>query len=462
MVEETELLVIGGGPGGYSAAIRGAQLGKKTVLVEKENLGGTCLNRGCIPTKVYLQVSEILNKVKKASFFGVKASVEEVDIDKLRAKKEDTVNSLVSGVSSLLEANGVILKEGRARFKNNNTVIINDGEEITADNIIIATGSREIELDIPGMNLDGVINSDKALEINEIPKSLAVIGGGVIGLELAELYSSLGAEVKILEALPMILPNEDFSISEEVERIYGTKGISIQTSSIVKEIRDGEDGKEVLFAVEDEEKSMKVEKVLVAVGRQGNIESLGLENTDVKHSSKGISVKENLQTSVQGIYAVGDVIEDGIKLAHVAMYQGEKAAEIVGGLSSSPDHKAVPGFVYLRPEVASVGLTEKEVKEAGYDYEVGLFPLMGNGKAVLMDESEGFFKIIVDNHLNEILGVHILGPKASELIGEAALALKLECTAEEIIDTIHPHPTVGESYREAAMDVFKRAIHFKR
>jgi dihydrolipoamide dehydrogenase len=460
-VIQTDVLVIGGGPGGYTAAIRSAQLGQKTLLVEKDKVGGTCLNRGCIPTKVYLKAAELLYSIEKAPLFGIKIAGHELDLQALRQRKERVVDTLVAGVKSLLKANGVELKSGTARFKNDNTVIIDGQEEITAQKIIIATGSNNLELSIPGTELPGVLNSDEALELKEIPESIAIIGGGVIGVEFAEFYASLGVKVTILEALPRILPLEDAAISKELQKLYTSRGITIHASSFVTEIRKAGSLKELLFETEGQKKTLQAEQVLVAVGRRANIDSLALDNAGVTFDTKGIKVNENLQTTNPAIYAIGDV-NGGIQLAHVAFYEGEKAAEHIAGKKIDLDYKVVPRCIFSNPEIASVGLTEEEAKEKGYALQIGVFPFRANGKALLMDAAEGFMKIIAEKDYNEILGVHIIGPAASELIVEAALALKLECTIEEIIETIHAHPTVGESYRETAMDVWGRAIHFKR
>lgn len=458
---KTDLLVIGGGPGGYTAAIRAAQLGRKTMLIEKNKLGGVCLNRGCIPTKVYLKAAKLLCDLEKTSLFGIKVDGYEVDIAALRCRKEKIVSTLVNGVRGLLKANNVEIKQGSARFKANNIVVVNGKEEVEAKKIIIATGAEEIKLKIPGVDLGEVINSDEALELKKIPQSIAIIGGGVIGVEFAEIYHRFGSEVTIFEALPRILPLEDLAVSEELKRSYIEKGVKIYTSSSVQEIRRTGNEKEILYNIDGRQSSLKAEQVLVAVGRRINVSDLGLENTGIDFDSKGIKVNRYLQTTVSNVYAVGDV-SGGMQLAHVAFYEGEKAAEHIAGQSLEVDYKVVPRCIFSVPEVASVGLTEQEVKEMGCDYRIGQFPFRANGKAILMEESTGFVKMIVAREHNEILGIHFIGPSASELITEAALAIKLECTVEEIIETIHAHPTVGESYREVAMDVLGRAIHFKR
>lgn len=459
-MKKCEVLVIGGGPGGYAAAIRASQLGKKTLLVEKEHFGGVCLNRGCIPTKVFLQTAGLLQHIKQGNMGGIKIKAYEFDRTALLARKAIVVDSLVAGVKGLLDANGVETLQGEAFFLNDKSVVVNGEENVQAENIIIATGSTNMQLSFPGANLPDILDSDGALSLEKIPKSIAIIGGGVLGIEFAEIYNAFGSKVYILEALPCLLPREDTEVSEFIRQGFERKGIDVFTSAAVRGIEDQNPNKEVIFVKDGSEGSILVEQVLIAVGRKPNVAGLGLKNTAIMYDQKGIQVNHNFETNVKGVYAVGDV-NGGMQLAHVAYYEGEKAVENIAGAKEELDFKAVPRCIFCLPEIAAVGLTEQEVKEKGCNYQLGKFPLLANGKAILMEEATGFIKIITDTRFKEILGVSIVGPSAGELIAAATLAINLECTVEEIIATIHAHPTIGESFREAAMDVLGRSIHFK-
>ncbi|KEI99556.1 dihydrolipoamide dehydrogenase [Clostridium botulinum A2B3 87] len=458
-----KLVVIGGGPGGYVAAIRGAQLGAEVTLIEKEKLGGTCLNVGCIPTKVLLHSSELLNEVKEAKALGIELNGEvKVNWPQLQNRKNTVVNTLVSGVSSLLEHNKVKVINGIAAFEGKSSIKVTkdqgESENIQFDNVIISSGSVPFIPPIEGRELEGVIDSTGALSLDSIPKSMVIIGGGVIGIEFANIFNSLGCKVTVIEMLPFILPPVDREISEILKEKLKKDGIDIYNNCKVTKIQNNNENLKVSFEEDNSKLNIEAQKVLIAVGRRANISNLNLESTGVSIEKGYISVNDNMETNIKGIYAIGDCTGKNM-LAHVASDQGIIAVENIMGENKKMDYKTVPACVYTKPELASVGLTEEQAKENGIDYKVGKFPLIYNGKSLIMNDTEGFIKIIADKKYEEILGVHILGPRATDLITEAALALRLEATLEEIITTVHAHPTIGEAMKEAALAVNKEAIH---
>lgn len=457
------LVVIGGGPGGYVAAIRAAQLGAKVTLIEKQSLGGTCLNVGCIPTKVLLHSSQLLTEIKEGNKLGIdiEGSIA-IDWKRVQKRKKVVIKKLVSGVSGLLASNKVKVIKGTAKFQSKDTILVTkeDGliEKVNFDNAIIASGSVPFIPPIEGNNLSGVVDSTGTLILENIPKSLVIIGGGVIGVEFASIFNSIGCKVTIIEMLPYILPPIDREISEMIKAKLIKDGINIYNNCKVTKIEEGADELKVSIIADKGEESINTEKVLVAVGRRPNIEGLGVENIGVKTEKGSILVNDKMETNTKGIYAIGDC-NGKIMLAHVASDQGVVAAGNIMGQNIKMDYKTVPSCVYTKPEVASVGITEEQAKEKGIDYKVGKFQLAANGKSLVMNETEGVIKIITDKKYEEVLGVHILGPRATDLITEAALALRLEATLEEIITTVHAHPTVGEAMKEAALAVRKQAIH---
>lgn len=457
------LAVIGGGPGGYVAAIRAAQLGAKVTLIEKESLGGTCLNVGCIPTKVLLHSSELLTEMKEGDKLGIEVDgTISVNWKHLQKRKKNVIKKLVSGVSGLLAFNKVKVIKGTAKFESKDTVVVTkqggSTEKVNFDNVIIASGSVPFIPPIEGSKLSGVIDSTGVLSLEDNPKSIAIIGGGVIGVEFASIFNSLGCKVTIIEMLPYILPPIDREISEMVKGGLAKDGIDINTNCKVTKISESADGLKVSFTSEKGEESVEAEKVLVAIGRRSYTDGLGVENIGVETERGKILVNDKMETNVKGIYAIGDCTGK-IMLAHVASDQGVVAAENIMGHNTTMDYKTVPSCVYTKPELASVGLTEEQAKEKGIDYKVGKFQLAANGKSLIMNETSGVIKVITDKKYDEVLGVHILGPRATDLITEAALALRLEATVDEIITTVHAHPTVGEAMKEAALAVNKQAIH---
>jgi dihydrolipoamide dehydrogenase len=462
-MSEREIVIIGGGPGGYVAAIRAAQLGAKVTLIEKDELGGTCTNWGCIPTKALLRGVELLESLEGVKDFGIQVGQVAVDFSKLMARKDRAVKTLVSGVGGLMKSNGIEVIKGKARLISPQKIEVVDEKQqkvtYQARKIIIATGSVSADLPIPGAKLAGVIDSDGALQLTHIPESMVIIGGGPIGLEFGTIFAALGTKVTILEMLPQILPSEDPEVASALDKSLKRFKILTLPGCRVKEITTGSEGKGKVVALTGEgEKAFEAQYVLVAVGRKPNIEGLGLQEVGVRFSKKGIEVNEKMETSIPGVYAIGDVTGQWL-LAHFASAQGEVAAENAMGHEVLMDSRVVPRCVYTLPEVAAVGLTEKQAQEAGYELKVGRFPFAGNGKATVIGERNGFVKMVAETKYDEILGVHIFGPHATDLIGEAVLAMRLEGTAEDIAQTIHPHPTLTEAMKEAALDVDGRAIH---
>lgn len=460
-----KIVVLGGGPGGYVAAIRAAQLGGEVTLIEKSKIGGTCVNVGCIPTKALLHSAELLKEIRESADFGieVKGNVE-ANWAKIQHRKKAVVDTLSSGIKGLLSVNKVktIYGDGKFLSKDAISVVKGDGhtEKIEFDNIIIASGSIPFVPPIDGKDLPGVIDSTDALSLKDIPKNMVIIGGGVIGVELASVLNAFGCKVTIVEMLPFILPPIDREIGTAVKKKLESDGIEINIGCQVNKIERTDNKLKVVFTKGAEQISVKAEKVLVAVGRRADTGNLDLDKSGVKTQRGCIVVNDFMETNVKGIYAIGDCTGKNM-LAHVASEQGVIAAERIMGRDSKMNYKTVPACVYINPELAAVGLTEEQAKEKGISYKVGKFPLVANAKSMIMNETEGFIKIIADEKYDEILGVHILGPRATDLITEGALALRLECTVEELISTIHAHPTVGEAMKEAVLAVNKEAIHIQ-
>ena len=460
MTQNAEVVVIGGGPGGYVAAIRLGQLGKETVLVEKENLGGVCLNIGCIPSKALIRVAKLKNRVEAAKQIGLEVGDVGVDMAKVQAWKQSVVSRLVSGVEYLCKSNNVRIIKGVAKFNGPTTIEVKSAtgtETIDTKNTIIATGTRPME--IPGFKFDGttVVTTTEMLALRQVPKNLVVVGAGVSGLEMATMYAQLGSKVTVIELLDQLLPGVvmDSEIIKIVERTFRKLGIEYHVKSRAKEYREGkvfatlEDGKEAAFPCDI---------VLVSVGRRPNSDQLDLEKASVKTDRGWIQVNKKLQTNVPGIYAIGDVIGPPL-FAHKASKDGVVAAEVIAGMSSEADYRGVAWAIFTDPEIASVGLTEVQAKEKGYDPVVGKFPFTALGRALLAGETEGFVKIVADKESELVLGVHIIGPEASDLISEAALAVEMGATLEDIGFTIHPHPTLPEAIMEAAEAAKGKAIH---
>jgi len=465
------IVIIGGGPGGYVAAIRAAQLGAEVTLIEDKYLGGTCLNIGCIPTKVLLYTTDLIDVLENdAKEMGIIVSGYEADWSKLQKRKKKIVKKLVSGVNGLFKNNNVTTVTGKGSFLNDHQILVKskNGDEsleeesiIDFDFAIIATGSKPIMIPIPGIDLPGVITSEEALSLDTVPESLCIIGGGVIGCEFASIYHAFGCKVTIIEMLTDIVAIMDHDIAKPLKDKFAKEGIEIFTSTKVGSIQKTNEGLSVNTSSTDGEKSFLAEKVLVSVGRKPVIDALGLEKAAIETEAGAIKVNKNMRTNIENIYAVGDC-NGGVMLAHVASSEGVVAAESIMGKKSNIDFRTIPYCVYTKPEMAGVGMTEAQAKAKGYDVKTVITPMYINSKAMIMGETTGIIKYIADASTGEILGLHMAGPRATDLIVEGALAIRLEATIDEIISTIHAHPTVGEALLEAAHAVHGDAIHLMK
>ena len=465
MNEEIDVVIIGGGPGGYVSAIKAAHLGLKAVLIEKDKLGGVCLNWGCIPTKALVSTAELLNHLQRAGEFGIQVKDYSIDFPAIMKRKDLITQRLSSGVGQLMKANRVRVVRGEGQIVEPGKVEVTNtaGEKelIKTKNIIIATGSKVMRLPIPGIDSEGVITSDEALSLSELPSRMLIIGGGVVGIEFAGIFKALGVEVTVVEMLPRILLPVDEEIAFRLTQLLKRKGIEILTDSKVKEIKKNHQNLEVLISTSDGEKKLETEKVLLAAGRIPELGNIDVQRLGIELDGKAIKVDEKMRTNIPGIYAVGDVV-GRIMLAHVASREGIVAVENISGKETLMDYKVVPNCVFSMPEVASVGLTEEEARKENNNIKVSKFPFMANGKALGMGETEGMVKIIADADTSELLGFHILGVHASDLIAEGTLALSMEATAFEIINTIHAHPTLAEAIAEAAEGIVGKPIHLTR
>lgn len=458
---DRDIIVLGGGPGGYHAAIRGSQLGAKVTLITNENLGGTCLNWGCIPTKALYRNAEILNLLKKVDEYGINVDNYSIDVDKIQERKQNIVKQLVDGIGKLMDANKVEVVYGNGVLKDKNTVHITlkDGSEtdIEGKNIIIASGSETFVPPIPGANLDGIFTSKDILNFKEIPEKLTIIGGGVIGIEFATIFNALGSEVTIIELLPSILEMIESDLTKRFTALLKKKGITIYTRTAAKNV-EKENGKFITYAdSKKEEIKIDSDAILISVGRKPRVEGINLEELKIDFDKKGIKVDKNFETNVKGIYAIGDVIGKSM-LAHTAAHHGIAVVESIMGIENNVVHDVVPSCVFTFPEIASVGISEKEAKEKGLEYKTSKFLFGANGKALTLGEKEGLVKVIA-NDKNEIIGVHIMGPHASDLIHEGALAVSKKMKIEDILNTIHAHPTLAESFSEAVAGIKGEAIH---
>ena len=465
-----DIAIIGAGPGGYVAAIRASQLGGKVVVIEKGELGGTCVNKGCIPTKALLASAQLLHSVKKAGEFGINSGEVSVNFSVIAKRKERIVRQLVSGIGQLFKSYGVEVIKGKGKLTErikDKTIELevekDDGsvEKVMAKKLIIATGS--VPAQIPGISIDkrDVLTSDQALELEEIPSSLLIVGGGVIGVEFASIFNSLGSKVTIVELLPRIIPTEDGEISEQLKKLLVKSGIEVNTGVKVKEIISDNGKKKVVIETPRGKEEKVAQKVLIATGRKPYAEGLGLEKTGIGLEKGRILVNERMETNLPGIFAIGDVV-GGVLLAHVASGEGIVASENAMGNQSKIDYRVIPNCIYSFPEVASVGLSEERAKEMGYEVAVGRFPFLANARATIMGERIGLVKIVADRKTDEILGVHIVGPEATELIAEASVAIKAKVTTKDLERIIHGHPTLSEAIFEAAHDVHGEAIDLKK
>jgi dihydrolipoamide dehydrogenase len=464
MPDSYDLVILGGGPGGYVAAIRAAQLGMKTCLVEREHLGGICLNWGCIPTKALLRTAEIMHLMRHAGDFGLIAKDISFDAKKVIARSRAVAKQLSNGVGFLMRKNKVTVVMGEGKLAGKGKVAVTkDGKPIAdleAKHVILATGARARSL--PGLEPDGklVWTYKEAMIPEEIPESLLVIGSGAIGIEFASFYRDMGAEVTVVEVLPRILPVEDEEISAFAYKAFEKQGIKLHTGATVKSLKKSKD--EVTATIEAGGKSFEltVDRVISAVGIVGNVEGIGLEGTGVKVDRAHVVTDEWLRTGEPGVYAIGDLVGPPW-LAHKAMHEGVVCVEKIAGFAGAHplDMHNIPGCTYCRPQVASVGLTEKAARDQGYEVKIGHFPFIGNGKAIALGEPEGMIKTVFDGRTGELLGAHLVGAEVTELIQGYAIAKTLETTQAELMRTIFPHPTISEAMHEAVLDAYGRALH---
>jgi dihydrolipoamide dehydrogenase len=478
-VPEFDLLVIGGGPGGYVAAIRAAQRGLSVGLVDKERPGGVCLNWGCIPTKAMLRSAEVFQTVTAAADFGVYADNVRFDFAAMRQRKDGIVKELTDGVAGLLKANGVSVIEGHARFTGPTSVQVYQAgtspifpggpryaaaptttavREITAADVIVATGSVPARLPVPGADLPGVVTSDGAFGLTEIPGRIVVIGGSAVGAEWASLFHTFGSEVTVVEMQDRLVPLEDKEIGTALGRSFTKRGITVLTGSTVTGIAEAGDVLRVNVGG-PKARELDADVVLVGVGRRPNTAGLGLDTAGIATDARGfIPVDEQLRTGVEHVYAIGDVTGKAL-LAHVASHQGLTAADVIAGYPAHIDYAVIPAATFTHPEIASVGLTEDAARAAGHEVITAKFPFAALGRAKTFGETEGFMKIVAGQRHSEVLGVHIFGPSASDLITEGALAIAIEATLDELADTIHAHPTLGEIGMEAALAGLGLPVH---
>ncbi len=463
-----KIIIIGGGPGGYVAAIRAAELGAEVTVIEEKTLGGTCLNRGCIPTKALYRNAEVLNTLKNIEEFGIDIESYSVNVERIQNRKNKVVNQLVEGVQQLLKGNNIEVINGTATFIDRNTLEVKDHSNksriIKGDYIIIASGSEPSIPPIPGANLDGIYTSEDILNFDEIPETLAVVGGGVIGMELACVFNALGSKVTVVEYLPNILAQVDSDITKRLVVSLKKKGITIHVGTAVQNIKSSENGYIIEAVGKKGQVIIEAEKVLLSTGRAPRVEGLNLEKIGVTYTRKGIDTDEDFRTNVSNIYAIGDVNGKSM-LAHAASHEGIIVAQNIMGIKEKCNLANVPSCIFLFPEVASVGITEDEAKKKGIPYNTSKFMFGANGKALALGEGEGFVKVIsqIDNPHRPgediIIGVHIMGPHGSDLIHEGALALSNNMKVKDIASTIHAHPTLSEAFAEAVMALGNKAIH---
>ncbi|TKD70046.1 dihydrolipoyl dehydrogenase [Pseudalkalibacillus hwajinpoensis] len=472
MSEEYDLVIMGGGTGGYVAAIRASQLGLKTAIVEKRELGGTCLHRGCIPSKALLRSAEVFATAKHGEKFGVMAKEVALDFKKVQERKQSIVDQLHNGVKHLMKQGKIDVFEGFGRILGPSifspmpgtvSVEMNNGEEnemLIPKNVIIATGSKPRTL--PGLDIDGefVMTSDEALRMESLPSSIIIVGGGVIGIEWASMLVDFGVDVTVLEYADRIVPTEDHDISKEAHKLMKKKGIKLFTGAkVMGDSLEKGDGVSIQAEHKGETKTFTADKMLVSVGREANVKNIGLENTTIEVEKGVIQTNEYYQTKESHIYAIGDVI-GGMQLAHVASHEGITAVEHLADQNPEPiDYTMVSSCIYSSPEMASVGLTEEDAKAQGLNVKIGKFPFKAIGKALVFGESDGFVKIVADADNEDLLGVHMIGPHVTDMISEAGLAKVLDAAAWEVAHTIHPHPTLSEVIGEAALAVDGKAIH---
>ncbi len=459
---EADILILGGGPGGYVAAIQAAKLGAKVIVAEKDTVGGTCLNWGCIPTKALVRSGQLFADIKSSEEYGIVVDNPRIDMAKVIERKDAIVGNLVQGIKHLFNKNGIILKSGAGKIIDTTTVQIDDHTIIKAKDIIIATGSKVSKPPFPGTDLAHVICSKDALDLKELPKKITIIGGGVVGMEFAFIYANMGSDVTVIEYLDDILAYLDEDVLVEITAAAKDAGIKLYTSSKVEEILEGEgDNAIVRFTKDNKIKYISSDKVLVCVGRSPEYENIGIEELSIEINPKnhGIKVNNKMQTNIPNIYAVGDVTNI-LQLAHIASHQGIIAVKNILGEDVTMDYKAVPSAIFTSPEIATVGIGEKDLVGSNKKVVIGKFPFEASGKAMTYGETRGFVKIIKDEATDKILGCTIIGPHASDLIAEVTLAIANGLTSKDIITTIHAHPTTSEAIHEGVLSVEGGALHF--
>lgn len=453
-----KVIVIGSGVGGYPPAIRAARMGASVTIIEKDLIGGVCLNWGCIPTKSLLQSAGVADTIRRSDTFGIHCPDFEIDVGAVMNRKASVVGQLRSGVEKLLQAKKVRIVKGSASLRDASTVeIVETGEKIAADRIIIAAGSRPLRLPVPGAEDPRIWNSDDFLQMKRLPKNAAIIGGGVIGVEFAQILHRLGVPVTVIEMMDHLVPGTDREIALALQGSIETEGIPVFTQAVVEKIGHSRSGHTVAFKHQGSARTLEAERVIVAAGRKPDLGSLHLDRIGLAHENGVIRVNDRMETNMPGIYAVGDVV-GGLMLAHKATAEGECAAMNAMGHEKRMRYKAIPACIYTSPEVASVGLTEEAAREA-YDVQVGRFPFHGCGKAVILDQTYGMVKVISEKRYGEVLGVHIIGPHATDMIAEAVLGISMEMTVEELAEAVHPHPTLSEAIMEAAQTLHGGAVH---
>ncbi len=458
-----DIIIIGSGPGGYVTAIRASQLGFKVAVVEKENLGGICLNWGCIPTKALLKSAQVYDYLKHVDAYGLKAKEIDKDFSAVVQRSRNVADGMSKGVQFLMKKNKIDVLDGLGTVKPGKKVDVTDSKgkttEYSADHIIIATGARSREL--PFLPIDGkkVIGYREAMTLPKQPKKMIVVGSGAVGVEFAYFYNAMGTEVTIVEFLPNLVPLEDIEVSKQFERSFKKSGIKVMTNSSVTSVDTSGKGIKATVKTKKGEEVLEADIILSAVGIKTNIENIGLEDVGIATDKDKILVNKFYQTNIPGYYAIGDVV-DGPALAHVASAEGITCVEKIGGLNPEEiDYGNIPGCTYATPEIASVGMTEAQAKEAGYDLKIGKFPFSASGKASAAGTTEGFVKVIFDAKYGEWLGCHMIGAGVTDMIAEAVLGRKLETTGHEVLKTIHPHPTMSEAVMEAVADAYDEVIH---
>lgn len=454
---QKQVVVIGGGPGGYVAAIRAAQLGAKVTVIEQERLGGTCLNIGCIPTKALLHTAELYRTMLKSKALGLQLDNLRVDWPALQNRKKNLVNRLVKGVDSLLKANGVEVLTEKAALSPERAVVVN-GQAVPADIIILATGSEPVKLAFPGADLPGIIDSTEALSLPGVPKALIIIGGGVIGVEFAALFSSLGTQVSVVEAQSQILPGTDSELAGRLRQELTRQGVKFYTEARIEAAQAGAGGYWAKVVKDDKVETIVGDYILVAAGRKPRTEGIGLKEAGIDLERSRIKVDQHFATNLPAIYAIGDC-NGQLMLAHAASAQGAAAVEHALGENAEYCAASIPSCIYTTPEAASAGYTEEALQKQGVLYAAGRFALIANGKALIEEGQSGFIKILAEENSGKVVGVHMLGPGATEMIAEGALAIRMGATIDDLITTIHAHPTISEAVGEAALAAKHLAIH---